>query len=195
MIVVFSIKYRRILVAFSIIRAIDNRSLTTSLQTISFWIITNDHQPYRFFTGSVRADGCRWSCNSAQFSRLLWSLGWEHVLALHRTYNNGSSPVHLCSLIIFMLLLLSQYALFLFLILGAEIASTVVLGMYKEKLNSCLECSMQQQVRYTYNNTDLPHLKKDNRTRLITEAWDVMQKEVCDFVLEQSFNTYGNHYT
>ena len=98
MIVVFSIKYRRILVAFSIIRAIDNRSLTTSLQTISFWIIiTTDHQPYRFFTGSVRADGCRWSCNSAQFSRLLWSLGWEHVLALHRTYNNGSSPVHLCS--------------------------------------------------------------------------------------------------
>ena len=94
-----------------------------------------------------------------------------------------------------MLLLLSQYALFLFLILGAEIASTVVLGMYKEKLNSCLECSMQQQVRYTYNNTDLPHLKKDNRTRLITEAWDVMQKEVCDFVQKPSFNTYGNHYT
>ena len=66
----------------------------------------------------------------------------------------------------------------LFLILVAEIGSAVLLGVYKSSINKCLECSMQHQVQYSYNKTDLPHIKSDNATDLLTLAWDRMQEGV-----------------
>ena len=71
-----------------------------------------------------------------------------------------------------------QYSAVLFLILVAEIGSAVLLGVYKSSINKCLECSMQHQVQYSYNKTDLPHIKSDNATDLLTLAWDRMQEGV-----------------
>ena len=71
-----------------------------------------------------------------------------------------------------------QYSALLFVILIIEIGSTVMLGVYKGSISKCLECSMQHQVQISYNKTDLPRIKSDNATDLLTLAWDRMQEGV-----------------
>lgn len=72
------------------------------------------------------------------------------------------------------------YSAILILSVGAEIVCAVLVAVKKEKIDTCLKCSMKHQVETQYNNTNFEsgaeyRTKDHNTTTLLTKAWDAMQ--------------------